>query len=104
MRMVLVLVFMSLGLSFGCATEGEELISDDGLEQVEQEVGESCHAHFICRLGERCGTTGRCEGYAVFGPAINPCMDTEQCQYQWALNSYCHRPVWASYGECKPLP
>jgi hypothetical protein len=40
----------------------------------------------------------------VFGPSINPCLDTLQCQFQWYWFSYCDRPPWASYGECKLSP
>ena len=118
MRSIMILVSISLCLNFGCALDEPEPPpgdpAKDDLGQVEQAIGGPCRQNYECPLGERCdlsqphplgsGSTWTCQPYAVFGPSVNPCVDTLQCQYQWYWFSYCDRPPWASYGECKLSP
>lgn len=120
---VLVLVSMSLGLGFGCATDepldgsldpvevSAEDLSEESFALGQLTEGAPCHANYHCQLGTRCnllypypgggGQLWTCKSFAVFGPAANPCIDTPQCQAQYNLNSFCYyRNPGSSYGEC----
>lgn len=102
MKKVLVLVFMMVGMSFGCVAEEQDSLPKEGVSQVQQEVGEPCSANYQCRLGTRCYTsTWTCGSFPVFGPSQNSCIDSLQCQYQFDWDSYCHyNHPQSSYGEC----
>lgn len=107
MRTIVALVFMSLCLSFSCASDepapGSDVTAAEGLGQVEQAVcsSESCD----CPLGTRCGASGNCEGYAVWGPDTSPlkCVSSCQCQQQYSPGWFCHMDA-GSYGHCRPYP
>jgi hypothetical protein len=102
MMKVLVLAVLSFGLGFGCVADEQEPLPSEALGQVEQNVGEPCSGHYMCRLGEECrDTTATCQSYFVIGPAANPCIDTLQCQYQYSRNSYCYYRDQGPYGECR---
>ncbi len=102
MMKVLVLVSMIFALGFGCATDEQEPLLEDGVGQVEQQVGGPCSANYMCPLGNRCyPSTWTCGSFPVFGPSQNSCIDDLQCHYQFAPNSHCYysNPL-GSYGEC----
>ena len=106
----MVLVSMSFGLNFGCAADNPGPLPDEDVEQVAQEIGGPCRMDYECPLAERCdltqphplgnGNSWTCVGYPVFGPSVNPCLDTLQCQFQYSAFSVCDRPAGASYGMC----
>lgn len=102
MMKVLVLAVLSFGLGFGCVADEQEPPPSEALGQVEQNVGEPCSGHYMCRLGQKCSdTTATCQSFAVFGPSQNSCIDSLQCVYQFDPNSYCYYSnPQGSYGEC----
>jgi hypothetical protein len=108
--MMMVLASVSLGLSFGCVSDQSGPDPDEDTGQVEQAIGGPCRQNFECPLAERCdltqphplggGNSWTCVGYPVFGPSVNPCLDTLQCQFQFSVFSVCDIPPGASYGMC----
>jgi hypothetical protein len=102
MRTLIVLMFMSICLSFGCATDEPgplpDEISTESIGQVEQaESTLNCN----CPLGTS-WRDGSCKPFAVFGPSSNPCIDSCQCQrfynwYSYCTNTYAYP---SSYGTC----
>jgi hypothetical protein len=100
--MLMVWMFISLCLSFGCTTNEAEPRSDktsvEGVGQVEQEICYDCEPPITdcdCPLGTRASGQS-CVGYFVVGPTANPCVADCQCGSGYR----CTGGPYPSYGQC----
>jgi hypothetical protein len=119
MRTMIVFVFISLGLSFGCVTNDSRPLPDEsaagGVGQVEQATtitcsgggggGAPCTGDCDCSVGgRRCDlTTHTCSGIAVFGGDSSPlkCVSDCQCQSLFPGSSISCPLDSGSYGHCR---
>ena len=105
--MLMVWVFMSVCLGFGCITNeptpNADKTSADGVGQVEQDICLGCNdseplTDCDCPLGTRASGSS-CVTYAVFGPLSNPCVASCQC-YNAHPGQYCTGGPYPSMGQC----
>ena len=102
MRTMMMMVFMPLCLSFGCATDESGSRADEaaaeGVGQVKQQViGATCGSNCDCDLGEFCNAQ-KCQTFFVISPTSG-CTADCQCQKFYGLAYHCNFNR-GSYGDC----
>lgn len=101
MRTIAVLVFLCLGLGFGCvhdeATAPTDEVSEENLGETTQESTKYCNSHCDCGGEEYCGTGGICTSF-VIGPSPAPCGSDCNCSGGQRCTNM--SSALGSYGSC----
>jgi len=101
MKIIAVIAFTNLCLSFGCATDQPLPLPDESAGETFAETAQaltSCRSHSDCPVGTYCDTSGTCSSF-VIGPTLGPaCGSDSNCTFGQLCTN--RNPSLGFYGSC----